>query len=40
MERSKLLMWVIVAIAAGIIVWRVGFTDVEPKPSETAADAL
>jgi len=36
MERSKLLMWLIVAVAAVIIVWRVGFVTPESKQPEVS----
>lgn len=39
MKRSKLIMWIVVAIAAGLIIWRVGFYPPVPavteKPAET-----
>ncbi len=41
MERSKILLWVLVFAAAGIIVWRVGFSGSEPylPPMTQTAEA-
>ncbi len=41
MERSKILLWVLVFAAAGIIVWRVGFSGPEPylPPMTQTAEA-
>lgn len=36
MERSKLLLWVLVVVAAGVIIWRVGFFT--PKASVPSVD--
>lgn len=34
MERLKVLMWIVVVVAAGFIIWRVGFYPPVPAPAE------